>query len=222
MSQELWTSVDNYYNTLFVEEDESLKKAEESLKNANLPPIAVSPALGKFLHLMVKISGAKRVLEIGTLAGYSTIWMAKALPETGKLVTLELSPECAKIAQENITLSGQNQKIEIMQGQAIDSLHELIDNKEEPFDLIFIDADKENNEEYFKFCLQLSKKGTVIIADNIVRKGQVIDKNTSDESTRGVQKFNKTVASEKRVNTVAIQTVGAKGYDGLGLILVEK
>ena len=171
---------------------------------------------------MTRICRAKRVLEIGTLGAYSTIWMAKALPEDGKIITLEIDPATAKIAQGNIDHAGLTNRIEVKIGSALESLETLVLDQAEPFDLIFIDADKENNPAYFEYSLKLSKAGTVIIADNVIRKGQVIDGMSQDVAVRGIRKFNEMVAREPRVNTTVLQTVGVKGYDGLGLIYVEK
>ncbi len=221
MNQELWTSVDHYFEGALIKPDDALRHAEKTALDEQIPPISVSPALGKFLHLMVKISGAQRILEIGTLAGYSTLWMAKALPGQGKIITLEKNRKCAQIAQLNIDYADYGEKIELMLGTATDSLKTLIAQNTAPFDLIFIDADKENNTKYLELCLQLSRKGTVIIADNIVRNADILDNKTTDKSTKGVIEFNARLAREKNISAVALQTVGIKGYDGFAVILVE-
>lgn len=218
--QTLWTEIDNYYAGLFLPEDAVLNAAVADSRAAGLPEIAVAPNQGKLLCLLAKIKGARRILEIGTLGGYSTIWMARALPEDGKLIALELDPSCAAVAQKNIARAGLAEKVEIRVGPALETLAALQAEGAEPFDLIFIDADKENNPGYFERALALSKGGTLIIADNVVRQGAVLDKDSADSAVQGLRRMNDMAAAEPRIEATAIQTVGVKGLDGLGLFLV--
>ncbi|GAA0352903.1 O-methyltransferase [Bacillus horti] len=222
MNQKTWTAVDEYMTDLLVPTDPSLEAALKANEAANLPAIDVAPNQGKFLHLLAQMNGAKRILEIGTLGGYSTIWMAKALPADGKLVTLEYEPKHAEVALSNIEKAGYSNLVELRKGEALDSLQQLHDEGQEPFDLIFIDADKENNPHYFQWALTFSKKGTLIIVDNVVRDGEVVNANSNDERVHGVRRMFELMAQEARVSTTAIQTVGSKGYDGLSIALVIK
>ena len=221
MSLSQWTAVDNYYNELLLPKDDVLEKVRQSAIDAKLPPIAVSDAFGKYLEIMVKISGAKRILEIGTLAGFSTICMARALPEDGKLITLEYEQKNADVSQANFKQAGLEDKIELRQGAALDSLKELIAENPDPFDFVFIDADKENIANYLELSLKLSRRGTIIITDNVVRDGEVIDMNSEDEMVKGVQKGNEFISKQSGVSSTTIQTVGEKGYDGFLLTVVE-
>lgn len=220
MSQETWTSVDDYFSSLFVEEDSALTLALKKSTDAGLPEIAVSPTQGKLLNLLVRMSGSKRVLEIGTLGGYSTIWMARALPKNGRIVTLELNEEHARVAQSNFELAGVAGMIELRRAAAINSLQEMVTEGVGPFDFVFIDADKANIPRYYEFALRMSHVGTVIVVDNVVRSGNVVDATSTDVSVVGVRKFNDLVAMDKRVTATAIQTVGTKGYDGFAIMLV--
>jgi predicted O-methyltransferase YrrM len=220
MTQELWTAVDSYINNLLAPSDDALDAALAASNAAGLAPIAVSQAQGKLLQLLAKIQGARTILEIGTLGGYSTIWLARALPSGGKVITLEYEPKHAEIARANIARAGLAGSVEIRVGRAQDSLPQLAAESRGPFDLIFIDADKTGYPEYFGWALKLSRRGTLIIADNIVRKGAVADPASTDANVQGVRHFNELVATEPRVSATAIQTVGAKGYDGLAIILV--
>lgn len=221
MSLSQWTAVDSYYNELLLPEDKILSDVRQSAIEAELPPIAVSDAFGKYLELIVKISGAKRILEIGTLAGFSAINMARGLPEEGKLLTLEFDERAAEVSNQNFKRAGLENKIELWQGPALNSLEQLISEKSEPFDFIFIDADKENIANYLELSLKLSRKGTVIITDNVVRDGEVIDMNSDDEMVKGVQKGNEYISKRAGVSSTTIQTVGEKGYDGFLLTVVE-
>ncbi|MBO6550673.1 MAG: O-methyltransferase [Rhizobiales bacterium] len=221
MSLSQWTAVDNYYNNLLLPEDEILEHVRQSAIDAELPPIAVSDAFGKYLEMMVKISGAKRILEIGTLAGFSTICMARALPEDGKLITMEYEQKNAGVSRANFKQAGLEDKIELRQGAALESLKDLIAENPEPFDFVFIDADKENIANYLELSLKLSRKGTIIITDNVVRDGEVIDMNSEDEMVKGVQKGNEFISKQSGVSSTTIQTVGEKGYDGFLLTVVE-
>jgi predicted O-methyltransferase YrrM len=220
MSQEQWTAVDNYIGNLFIGTDFALEAALDSSKAAGLPTINLSPTQGKLLHLLARVQGARKILELGTLGGYSTIWLARALPPEGRLISLEIDPKRAEIARANIARAELANVVEIRLGRAVDSLDKLVAEGRGPFDLIFIDADKPGYAEYLTWCLKLSRPGTLIIADNVVRKGAVADAASADENVQGIRKFNEALAAEKRVTTTVIQTVGAKGYDGLALILV--
>ena len=220
MAQEQWTAVDSYIEKLFIAPDFALEAALESSKAAGLPTINVSPAEGKLLHMLARIQGARKILELGTLGGYSTIWLARALPPEGRLISLEIDPKRAEIARANIARAELANAVEIRVGPAADSLHKLLIEGRGPFDLIFIDADKQGYAEYLQWSLKLSRPGTLIVADNVVRKGAVTDPGSADENVQGIRKFNEALTAEKRVTTTVIQTVGCKGYDGLALILV--
>ena len=220
MAQEQWTAVDSYIEKLFFAPDFALEAALDSSKAAGLPTINVSPAQGKLLNLLARMQGARKILELGTLGGYSTIWLARALPPEGRLISLEIDPKRAEVARANIARAELANAVEIRVGAAKDSLQKLLDEGHGPFDLIFIDADKPGYAEYLKWCLKLSRPGTLILADNVVRKGAVADPASADENVQGIRKFNEALAAEKRVTTTVIQTVGCKGYDGLALILV--
>jgi predicted O-methyltransferase YrrM len=221
MSQETWAAVDDYFNALFVPPDPALDAALRASEEAGLPPHNVSASQGKLLMLLAQIHGARRILEIGTLGGYSTIWLARALPEGGRLVTLEYNPKHAEVARANLSRAGLADRVEIRVGRAVDTLAELAAKGRGPFDLIFIDADKPSNPEYFAHALELSRPGTLIIADNVVRDGAVIDASSADASVQGIRRFNECVAAEPRLSATAIQTVGSKGYDGFALIRVK-
>jgi predicted O-methyltransferase YrrM len=220
MSQAQWTAVDNYITDMLVPSDRALDEALQASVAAGLPPIQVSPNQGKLLHLLAKIQGAKRILEIGTLGGYSTIWLARALPPEGRLITLEYAPRHAEIATANITRAGLQNQVEIRLGKALDLLGKIAQERQAPFDLIFIDADKESIADYFQWALKLSRPGSVIIADNVVRKGAVVDAASADTAVQGVRRFNEVLSAERRVSATAIQTVGSKGYDGFAIAVV--
>lgn len=220
MSQTQWTAVDNYIADLLVPSDPALDAVLQSTIDANLPTINVAPNQGKFLHILAQIQGARRILEFGTLAGYSTIWLARALPTDGKLITLEANPKHAEVAQGNIDRAGLAKLVEIRVGAALKTLPKLATEGQEPFDLIFIDADKVNIPEYFTWSLKLARRGSVIVVDNVVRKGAVIEADSPDENIQGVRRFNALLADEPRVKATTIQTVGSKGYDGLTIALV--
>jgi predicted O-methyltransferase YrrM len=218
--QNQWSAVDSYITDLFLAPDTALEAALASSAAAGLPTINVSPTQGKLLHLLARAQGARRILEIGTLGGYSTIWLARALPSNGQLVSLEVDPKHAEVAQGNLARAGLSSIVEIRLGSALDTLPKLVSEGRGPFDLIFIDADKPGYADYLKWSLKLARPGTLIIADNVVRKGAVADPGSTDENVQGIRKFNEALAGEKRVTTTVIQTVGSKGYDGLALILV--
>ena len=220
MSEETWSAVDNYLCHQLLPHDAALEATLSASTAAGLPEIHVSPTQGKFLHLLARMHGARRILELGTLAGYSAIWLARALPPDGRLVTLEYDPKHAEVARANFVRAGVDGLVDLRVGPALETLPILAAEKGGPFDLIFIDADKESYAEYFKWALRLSRRGTVIIADNIIRKGAVIEPMHSDSRVQGVRRFLDVMATEPRVTATAIQTVGSKGYDGLAFALV--
>ena len=221
MSQEQWTAVDRYFSDQLVPHDPTLEAALKASADAGLPPINVSPTQGRLLHLLARLQGARKILEIGTLGGYSTIWLARALPEDGQLVTLEAVAKHARIAEANIANAGLADIVEIRVGAALDTLPKLAEEGKGPFDLTFIDADKERIPEYFRWALEMSHPGSVVIVDNVVRGGAVTDAATSDPDVKGVRRFLELLASEPRVTGTAIQTVGSKGWDGLALAVVN-
>ncbi|MFB2895356.1 O-methyltransferase [Aerosakkonemataceae cyanobacterium BLCC-F50] len=220
MTQTQWTAVDDYITDLLIPSDSALDATIQSTIDANLPKINVAPNQGKLLHILAQIQGARRILELGTLAGYSTIWLARALPLDGKLITLEANPKHAEVARGNIDRAGLSKIVEIRIGAALDTLPQLANEGQAPFDFVFIDADKVNIPDYFKWALKLTRRGSVIIVDNVIRKGAVIDADSNDENVQGVRKFNSLLAAEPRVKATTIQTVGSKGYDGLTIALV--
>ncbi|KMZ40697.1 MULTISPECIES: O-methyltransferase [Bacillales] len=222
MNREQWTAVDHYFTDKLLEADSVLDVVLQENAAAGLPAIDVAPNQGKFLHLLARIQGARSILEIGTLGGYSTIWLARALPSDGRLITLEYDPKHAEVAQANITRAGLDQIVEVKVGLALDSLMQLHKENQGPFDFIFIDADKKGNPDYFQWALKLSRKGTVIITDNVVRSGQVVDETSTDPNIVGVRQFTDLVAEEKRVSGTVVQTVGSKGYDGFAIMLVTE
>ena len=221
MNQELFTAVDQYIDALFAPEDEALAATVRSLDAEGIPQISVSPNQGQMLHLFALQCKAEKILEIGTLGGYSTIWMARALPQHGRLITLEIDPKHAEVARQNIAHAGLGEKVDIRVGNALDLLQQLEAEGAGPFDLVFIDADKPPYAEYFEAALRLSRPGALIIADNVVREGQVIDPDNPDERVIGVRRFNKMLAENPRVCATIIQTVTAKGYDGMALAYVK-
>jgi predicted O-methyltransferase YrrM len=220
LSKELWTAVDQYICGQLVPADPVLDQVLESSAAAGLPPIAVTPNLGKLLYLLAKIQGAQKILEIGTLAGYSTIWLARALPPGGRLITLEADPKHAEISRNNIAKAGLSRTVEVRLGDALDLLPKLQAENCGPFDLIFVDAEKRDNPDYFVWSLKLSRPGTILVFDNVVRDGAVIDPANTTPSVAGIRRFNQLVAAEPRVTATAIQTVGSKGYDGFAIALV--
>jgi predicted O-methyltransferase YrrM len=220
MTQELWTEVDDYINESLVPGDAALENAVKKSSEAGLPQIQVSPSQGKLLHLLARTIGARRILEIGTLGGYSTIWLARALPPDGKLITLEASPKHAEVAQSYIAFAGLADKVELRLGPALETLPKLAAEKPAPFDFIFIDADKKSMPEYFDWALKLSRKGSLIFSDNVVRSGGIVDAGSADPDIQGVRRFYQVLHSEPRVCVTAVQTVGSKGYDGYALALV--
>jgi predicted O-methyltransferase YrrM len=220
MTPEQWTEVDRYISDALLPADPVLEAALQASADAGLPAISVSAPQGKLLHLLARIHGAKTILEIGTLGGYSTIWLARALPADGKVVTLELDPKHAEVARANFVRAGLAGMVELRVGKALDTLPQLAAEGRGPFDLIFIDADKVSIPEYFTWALKLSRRGTVIIVDNVVRKGAVVEADNTDPSIQGVRRLNEMLATETRVSATTIQTVGSKGYDGFTLAVV--
>lgn len=214
MSELLWSRVDAYFEQHLVPADPVLVRALANNVAATLPAIDVTPSQGKLLYLYAKMIGARHILEIGTLGGYSTLWMAKALPAEGKIVTLELEPRHAEVARGNFAGSGYEGRIETMVGPALESLRMIKNRTAAPFDFVFIDADKPSTLAYFQIALELCSPGAVIIADNVVRKGQVAEPNTDDPNVIGMRRFVDALSRETRVEATAVQTVGSKGYDG--------
>jgi len=218
--QEQWTAVDRYLTEALVPADPALDAALDASAAAGLPAINVAPNQGKLLMLLALIRGARSILEIGTLGGYSTIWLARALPADGHLITLESDPKHAEVARANIARAGLAAVVELRLGRALDTLPQLAAERRGPFDLIFIDADKPSIPDYFTWALELSRRGSLIVIDNVVRGGAVADASSDDASVRGVRRMNELLAAERRVSATAIQTVGSKGYDGFALALV--
>ncbi|PAK13848.1 O-methyltransferase [Burkholderia ubonensis] len=220
MDQDQWTQVDGYFSATLVPSDDALDAALAASDAAGLPAINVAPNQGKLLQLLATIRGARRILEVGTLGGYSTIWLARALPPGGRLVTLELNPEHAKVATRNIARAGFADVVSVVVGSAKDSLAQLVEAGTEPFDFIFIDADKESNAVYLEAALKLSRPGTVIVVDNVVRRGRVADPDNQDPDVVGVRDGFRFIATEPRLTTTAVQTVGLKGWDGFAISIV--
>jgi predicted O-methyltransferase YrrM len=216
MSEKLWSDVDNYLEDVLIGDDPALEATRKASRAAGLPDIAVSPAQGKMLHLMARMIGAKRILEVGTLGGYSAIWLARALPADGELITLEYDPKHADVARSNIRNAGLEDRVDVITGAAIDTLPTLGGL----FDFSFIDADKKSNPDYFQWALKLSWQGSLIVVDNVIREGRVIETDSNDANIEGVRRLNTVMAAESRVSATAIQTVGSKGYDGFAMALV--
>jgi predicted O-methyltransferase YrrM len=221
MDKQLFGLVDRYISDLLLPQDPILEDTIQSIEKAGLPAISVSANQGRLLQILVLLCKADRILELGTLGGYSTICMARALPEGGKLISLEVDPLCAEVAQNNINLAGQGNKVEIRIGKALDLLPQIVEANEGPFDLIFIDADKPPYAEYFEYAVKLSRPGTLIICDNVIREGKVLDPHCEDELVQGVQRFNKALSKDQRVAATIFQTIGAKDHDGIALAVVK-
>jgi predicted O-methyltransferase YrrM len=220
MDQEQWTAVDRYITDSLVPSDPILEAALEANAAAGLPSIDVAPNQGKLLHLLAMTKGARRILEIGTLGGYSTIWLARALPAGGRLVTLEVEPKHAEVAQANLDRAGLSGVVEVRLGPAAGTLAQLHKEGAEPFDLIFIDADKQNIPTYLEWALKLAKPGALIVTDNVVREGAIVDAENADPAVQGVRTMFERMAAEPRLSATAIQTVGSKGYDGFAMAVV--
>jgi len=221
MNQELWTDVDNYLVENLIPADPALDKALKSNQAAGLPTIDVAPNQGKLLHLLARIQGARRILEIGTLGGYSTIWLARSLPSDGKLITLEVEAKHAEVARANIERAGLSSLVQLRLGPALESLLQLQKEGAKPFDLIFIDADKQNIPAYLESSLRLSRPGTVIITDNVIRDGAIINAEDPDPRVQGVRRLFEMMSADPRLDATALQTVGTKGYDGFTLAIVK-
>jgi len=220
MNQETWTAVDHYISGFLASHDHALEAALEASAQEGLPEIQVSPTQGKLLHVLARMIHARNILEIGTLGGYSTIWMARALDPGGHIITLEFSPKHADVARSNFSRAGLSKAIEVRVGPALDALPQIAAEGHPPFDLVFIDANKSQMAEYFDWALKLSRPGGVILADNVIRDGKVIDANSPDPDIQGVRRFNERLVFESRVRATEIQTVGSKGYDGFALAVV--
>lgn len=220
MEQDIWTAVDRYFNDAAVGSDAALDAAAAAAQAAQLPPVSVTPAYGKLLHLIARAQGAKRILEIGTLAGYSTIWLARAVPADGRVITLEFNPKHANLARANLAHAGLADRVELRVGPALDSLSQLAGGREQPFDFIFIDADRPNVAAYFDWAVKLARRGSIIVVDNVVRKGRVLDTSNSDPEIVGVRRFVERLASDPRVSATMMQMVSSKGHDGFALALV--
>jgi predicted O-methyltransferase YrrM len=218
--EETWVAVESYLDGLLIAADAALNAALADSAKAGLPEIAVSASQGKLLHLLAKMQGARKILEIGTLGGYSTIWLGRALPARGRVVTLEAEKKHAEVARRNIARAGLSGKVEVRLGPALTTLSQMAGERRAAFDFVFIDADKENTTEYFEWALRLSRSGSVIVVDNVIRDGEVADAASSDPRVQGIRRFNEALAREKRVSATTIQTVGSKGYDGFTLAVV--
>ncbi len=222
MEKDLFAAVDRYIDQLFVPSDPVLEATLSSAADAGMPQIHVSPGQGKLLYLLARLAGARRILEIGTLAGYSAIWLGRALPAGGRLVSLELRLEHAELARANLARAGLSDRVEVLVGPALESLQRLQAGCEQPFDLVFIDADKGGYTAYLEWALRLTRPGSLILADNLVRAGRVLDPDSADESVRGARAFNAALAANPRVEALVIQQVGSKGHDGLALAIVRE
>ncbi|MCR8995489.1 O-methyltransferase [Brevibacillus halotolerans] len=216
-----WAEVDQYFNSMLLPSDPILEGVLQANAKAGMPAIDVAPNQGKFLYLLAKIRGAKKILEIGTLGGYSSIWLARALPEDGQLISLEYEQAFAQVAKENIKKAGLAEKVTILVGPALETLPTLQEKGLTGFDMIFIDADKQNNPHYLQWALQLCNPGAIILGDNVVRNGEVIDPENGDDRIQGIRQFFDLLAAEPRIEATAIQTVGSKGYDGFALGVVK-
>ena len=220
MTQELWTAVDKYFNETVVGTEPALDAAAAAAEAERLPPVSVTPAYGKLLHLIARAHGAKRILEVGTLAGYSTIWLARALPADGSVVTLEMNPKHADIARANVARAGIADRVEIRVGPALEALSQLARDGASRFDFTFIDADRPNVAAYFDWAVKLSRRGGIIVVDNVVRKGRVLDTSNDDADIVGIRRFIEQLQSDARVSATMMQTVSSKGHDGFAFALV--
>jgi predicted O-methyltransferase YrrM len=219
-AKETWKRVDQYFTDALIASGDGFNAAMEANRKADLPAIDVTALQGKFLEILVRATGARRVLEIGTLGGFSTLWLARALPENGLVVTLELEPRHAEIAMHNLKIAGLANKVDLRIGPATETLKALAQEHTAPFDFIFIDADKASYPEYLQWSIKLSRPGTLIVADNVVRDGKVVDPESPDPHIQGVRRFTELVAAEPRLSTTVLQTVGTKGYDGFAISVV--
>jgi predicted O-methyltransferase YrrM len=218
----LWSAVDRYFEELLIPAEPSLETAISSSRVAGLPEIQVSPLQGRFLEILARATNSRRILEIGTLAGYSTIWLGKALPPHGRLLSLEIDPAHAKLARENLRRAGLGDIVEVREGPAVANLQRLVAAGEDPFDLVFIDADKTEYADYLEWAFRLSRRGTLIVADNVVRRGDVTDASSSDPNVQGVRRMCELVQKDKRLAGTVLQTTGTKGHGMLlAVVLVE-
>jgi len=216
-----WDQVDAYLVDTFVPREPAFAAALAESEKAGLPTIQVSPPQGRLLELLARALGARAILEIGTLGGYSTLWLARGLAPGGRIVTLEMDPKHAEVARRNFERAGRSGVIEQRLGAALETLPRLVEERAGPFDLIFVDADKQNLADYFTWSIRLSRPGTLIVVDNVIREGDVVDAKSPDAMVQGVRRMNERIAAEPRVSATALQTVGVKGYDGLAFVLVE-
>jgi predicted O-methyltransferase YrrM len=221
MDDDLLTQVDRYINALFAVDDANLAATLAQSRAAGLPDIQISAGQGKFLYLLAKIAGARRILELGTLGGYSTIWLARALPPDGHLVTLEYEPRHAEVAEANLARAGVAHKVEVVVGPALETLPGVIERAGAPFDLVFLDADKVNYSNYLRLVMGAVRSGSVILADNVVRRGAVVEPAPADESAGAARDFNALLAADDRLEAVILQQVGVKGHDGLAIARVR-
>jgi len=220
LTEELWATVDRYLTDTIVKPDAALAAALDRSDAAGLPSINVSPSQGKFLHMLARLVNARAILEVGTLGGYSTIWLARALKPGGRLITLEADARHAELARANLARAGLDRMVDVRLGPALDTLPRIATEGIAPFDLVFIDADKPNTPQYFTWALKLSHAGSIIVVDNVIRKGEVANPSATDPNVQGMQQFFTMAAAEPRVDATAIQTVSSKGYDGFSIILV--
>jgi len=221
-SEPLWDQVDAYLTGTFVPRDEAFAAALADSEKAGLPTIQVSPPQGRLLELLARALRARQILEIGTLGGYSTLWLARGLAPGGRIVTLEVDPKHADVARRNFERAGRSGAIELRLGAALETLPRMVGERAGPFDLVFVDADKPSLPDYFSWSLKLSRPGTLIVIDNVVREGDVVDAKSADASVQGVRRMNERIAAEPRVTATTLQTVGGKGYDGLAFVLVDR
>jgi len=222
MDKEIFSQVDKYISDLLAPEDDVLTETIKSLEKEGLPQHSVSANQGKFLQVMMIACNAKKVLELGTLGGYSTIWLARALPDNGKIITIEVDKHHGDVAQKNIDNARLSQKVDLRIGKALDLLPDIIAENGEPFDVIFIDADKPPYTEYFNYALQLSRPGTLIVCDNVIRAGKVLDENSTDEKVQGVKRLNKMLSENKKVTATILHSTGVKEYDGMAIAVVNR
>ncbi|AYB36928.1 O-methyltransferase [Brevibacillus laterosporus] len=221
-SPKKWTEVDQYFNSMLLPSDPILDEVLQANAKAGMPAIDVAPNQGKLLYLLAKIRGAKKILEIGTLGGYSSIWLARALPQDGQLISLEYEQSFAHIAEENVKKAGLAEKVSILVGPALETLPTLQEKGLTGFNMVFIDADKQNNPHYLQWALKLCNPGAIILGDNVVRDGEVIHPESEDDRIQGIRQFIDLLSSEPRIESTAIQTVGSKGYDGFVLGVVKE
>jgi predicted O-methyltransferase YrrM len=220
MTQERWSAVDRYFNSVLSPSDAALDAAQAAAAGAGLPAMQVSQAQGRMLQLLARAIGARTALEVGTLAAYSTIWLARGLPADGRVITLEMDPKHAEVARANLAAAGLAGRVEVRLGRASDTLAALVAERAGPFDLIFVDADKASSPEYLRRSLELSRPGTLILLDNVVRGGTVIDPNSTSRDVQGIRDFMELAGADHRLTATAVQTVGSKGYDGFAMVLV--